>query len=239
MQTQWNIEIPESPLESKVNEDTPNEVLWSKIGSELPWLKSESELPSSKSKKSPSKSRKSPPNINLLNYHVRRYTRGLEKWIVGDGNMSLSGCFVELLYVSNEKDLRYVRDTFDHGLQLHVSSIAQLIAYTDADWAGFLATRRSTFGYCVFFGDNLLSWSAKRQVTLSCSSAETEYRGVANVVVETVWIRNLLLRVLHVPSKFQYADIFTKGLPMCIVFGFSLQLERSKTSCSNCEGVLA
>ncbi|GKE13710.1 hypothetical protein Tco_1421287, partial [Tanacetum coccineum] len=95
MQTQWNIEIPESPLESKVNEDTPNEVLWSKIRSELPWLKSESELPSSKSKKSPSKSRKSPPNINLLNYHVRRYTRGLEKWVVGDGNMSLSVCFVE------------------------------------------------------------------------------------------------------------------------------------------------
>ncbi|GJT13970.1 integrase, catalytic region, zinc finger, CCHC-type containing protein [Tanacetum coccineum] len=69
--------------------------LYKEIRSELPWLKSESELPSSKSKKSPSKSRKSPPNINLLNYHVRRYTRGLEKWVVGDGNMSLSVCFVE------------------------------------------------------------------------------------------------------------------------------------------------
>ncbi|GJZ00155.1 ribonuclease H-like domain-containing protein [Tanacetum coccineum] len=47
-------------------------------------------------------------------------------------------------------------------------------------------------------GDNLLSWSAKRQHTLSRSSAEAEYRGVANVVAETAWLRNLL-RELHSP----------------------------------------
>nr|GEZ49099.1 ribonuclease H-like domain-containing protein [Tanacetum cinerariifolium] len=55
--------------------------------------------------------------------------------------------------------------------QLHVSSTTQLSTYTDADWAGFHVTRLSTFGYCGFFGDNLLSWYAKRQVTLSRSSA--------------------------------------------------------------------
>ncbi|GKE55420.1 ribonuclease H-like domain-containing protein, partial [Tanacetum coccineum] len=42
-------------------------------------------------------------------------------------------------------------------------------------------------GYRVFLGDNLLSWSTKRQVTLSRSCAEAEYRGVANVVAETAW----------------------------------------------------
>ncbi|XP_074293345.1 uncharacterized protein LOC141620346 [Silene latifolia] len=105
---------------------------------------------------------------------------------------------------------------------------------------------------------------AVQQPTVSRSSAEAEYRGVANAVAETCWLRNLLLelhvpilrstlvfcdnisavylsgnpvqhqrtkhveldihfvrdkvrigevRVLHVPSEYQYADIFTKGLP--------------------------
>ncbi|GJS34071.1 ribonuclease H-like domain-containing protein [Tanacetum coccineum] len=47
---------------------------------------------------------------------------------------------------------------------------------------------------------NLLSWSSKFQVTLSRSSVEAEYRGVANVVAEIVWLRNLL-RELHSPLK--------------------------------------
>ncbi|GJR63486.1 ribonuclease H-like domain-containing protein [Tanacetum coccineum] len=117
-------------------------------------------------------------------------------------------------------------------------------------WNGIItvfcrSTRRSTSGYCVFLGDDLLSWSAKRQHTISRSSAEAEYRGVANVVAETAWIRNLLrelhsplltatlvycdnvtghVRVLHVPSRFQYADIFTKGLPSALFEDFRSSL---------------
>nr|GFA69885.1 NBS-containing resistance-like protein [Tanacetum cinerariifolium] len=58
-----------------------------------------------------------------------------------------------------------------------------------------------------FINENLLSWSAKRQVTLSRSSDEAEYRGVANVVAETTWVRNLLCE-LHAP-------LFTTTLVYC------------------------
>nr|GFA51128.1 NBS-containing resistance-like protein [Tanacetum cinerariifolium] len=93
------------------------------------------------------------------------------------------------------------------AFQLYVSSTSQLTTYTDADWAGCPVTRRSTSNYWVFLGDNLLSWSAKWQVTLSRSSAEAEYRGVANVVAETAWVRNLLLEL--------HASLFTATLVYC------------------------
>nr|GEW51701.1 chromatin remodeling protein EBS [Tanacetum cinerariifolium] len=56
----------------------------------------------------------------------------------------------------------------------------------DVQQASCPTTRRSTLGYCVFLGNNLLLWSSKCQPTLSRSSAEAEYRGVANAVAATL-----------------------------------------------------
>ncbi|GJS49663.1 ribonuclease H-like domain-containing protein [Tanacetum coccineum] len=90
-----------------------------------------------------------------------------------------------------------------------------------------------TSGYCVFLGDNLHSWSAKRQYTLSRSSDEAEYRGVANVRTKHIeidihFVRDMVargqVRVLHVPSRYQYADIFTKGLPSALFEEFRTSL---------------
>ena len=127
----------------------------------------------------------------------------------------------------------------------------------------------------MFLGDSLISWSSKRQHTMSRSSAEAKYRGVANAVAEACWIRQLLgelrrlltratlvycdnisavylstnpvhhqrtkhmeidlhfvrervalgaVRVLHVPTSLQYADIFTKGLPTAVFINFRSSL---------------
>ncbi|GJU19839.1 ribonuclease H-like domain-containing protein [Tanacetum coccineum] len=91
--------------------------------------------------------------------------------------------------------LRYLQGTMSQVLFIHPSSVDRLVTYTNAEWAGCPDTRRSTFGFCVFLGDNLVSWSSKRQHVVSRSSAEAEYRGVANVVAEATWLRNLLLKL--------------------------------------------
>jgi len=88
--------------------------------------------------------------------------------------------------------LRYVRGTTALGLHLRRSDHNDLVAYSDADWAGCPDTRRSTSGFCVFMGDAMISWSSKRQTTVSRSSAEAEYRGVTNAVAECTWLRQLL-----------------------------------------------
>jgi hypothetical protein len=80
--------------------------------------------------------------------------------------------------------LRYLHGTSDYGLLLRRSSSSDLVVYTDPDWAGCPDTRRSTSGYAVFLWDNLVSWSAKRQTVVSCSSAEAEYHVIANSVAE-------------------------------------------------------
>ncbi|KAM0049608.1 putative RNA-directed DNA polymerase [Helianthus debilis subsp. tardiflorus] len=154
--------------------------------------------------------------------------------------------------------IRYIRAL--PRLVLGTFSELSLRAYTDADWAGFLDTRRSTSGYCA---------------VVSHSSAEAEYRGVTNVVAELCSIRNLLLelhrplrkasvvycdnisaiylsgnlvqhqrakhieldihfvrdlvqrgdlRILHIPSRYQIADIFTKGLPRALFDDFRSSL---------------
>ena len=93
--------------------------------------------------------------------------------------------------------LRYLKGTLSSGLHIGVGPVQSLVTYSDADWAGCPNSRRSTSGYCVYLGDNLISWSSKRQTTVSHSSAEAEYRAVAHVVAECCWLRQLL-QELHV-----------------------------------------
>ena len=181
----------------------------------------------------------------------------------------------EVHLVAAKRILRYLQGTLNLGLIIPRTSPTQLVVYTDADWAGCPDTRRSTSGYAVFLGGSLVSWSSKRQPTVSRSSAEAEYRAVANGVAEASWLRQLLqelhhpldnaclvycdnvsavylstnpvqhqrtkhveidlhfvrervaigaVRVLHVPTTSQFADVFTKGLPTSVFQDFRSSL---------------
>ncbi|RWR73428.1 hypothetical protein CKAN_00170600 [Cinnamomum micranthum f. kanehirae] len=96
-------------------------------------------------------------------------------------------------------DISYVvnQGTLTYGLHFCPGPL-RLYAYCDADWAGSPFVRRSTSGYCVFLGPNPISWSAKKQNTVACSSTEAEYRCLTHIAAEITWLC-FLLRDLHIP----------------------------------------
>ena len=79
--------------------------------------------------------------------------------------------------------LRYVRGTLSHGIYFSHGPLT-LIAFTDADWAGDPFDRKSTTGFMVFLGFNPISWSSKKQSTVSRSSTEAECHALATTAAE-------------------------------------------------------
>ncbi|RVW96790.1 Myosin-7 [Vitis vinifera] len=88
--------------------------------------------------------------------------------------------------------LRYIKGTPGQGMLYEDRGHTQIVGYTDADWVGSPSDRRSTSGYCVFIGDNLISWKSKKQHVVARSSTETEYRAMALATCELKWLRQLL-----------------------------------------------
>jgi hypothetical protein len=88
--------------------------------------------------------------------------------------------------------LQYIKGTISVGIKIRKSSSCLLSAFSDVDWAGCLDDRKSTGGFTLFFGSNLISWSAKKQPTVSRSSTEAEYKAMMNATAELMWVWSLL-----------------------------------------------
>ncbi|CAL5338710.1 unnamed protein product [Camellia sinensis] len=106
------------------------------------------------------------------------------------------------------KILRYLKGSPGKGLLFKPSEQKEVAIFTDADWAGSIEDRRSTTGYCTFVWGNLVTWKSKKQNVVARSSAEAEFRAVAQGICEGLWLRRILEELhaeLELPVKL-YCD---------------------------------
>ncbi|XP_070003588.1 uncharacterized mitochondrial protein AtMg00810-like [Nicotiana sylvestris] len=78
------------------------------------------------------------------------------------------------------------------GIYLKKGALTQVTTYCDSDWVAFPNTRRLVTGYVIKLGDSLVSWKSKKQQTVRRSSAEIEYKSIAAVTADIVWLVGLL-----------------------------------------------
>ena len=106
--------------------------------------------------------------------------------------------------VAAKRVLRYIAGTVDLALEFNfdggvvpdtIGGFIRNCVVSDADWASDVSDRKSISGYCFYFLNSLISWSAIKQKTISLSSTEAEYYSMTHALKEALWIR--LFLTLH------------------------------------------
>ena len=89
----------------------------------------------------------------------------------------------------------YIKNTIDYGLTYSQDFDLSPTAYVDADYGGCKDTRRSTSRYVFTMARGAVSWSSKRQATVTLSTVEAEYVAMSRCAQQMVWMNSWLNEV--------------------------------------------
>ncbi|CAL1372394.1 unnamed protein product [Linum trigynum] len=103
-------------------------------------------------------------------------------------------------WLAVKRILRYLQGSITQGLLFQRSLKPQLHGYYDASFAYCPRDRKSISGFAVFYGQNLVSWSTRKQKAVARSSTECEYRALATLASEAIWLQALLTELGRSPS---------------------------------------
>ena len=93
------------------------------------------------------------------------------------------------------KCVRYLKGTLGQGILLRAESSTHVSGWCDSDWGACPLTRRSLSARILQLGSSPIVWKSKKQDTVSRSSAEAEYRAMAEATAELRWMRMILLEL--------------------------------------------
>ncbi|GJR78236.1 ribonuclease H-like domain-containing protein [Tanacetum coccineum] len=138
-------------------------------------------------------------------------------------------------FLALKRILRYVCGTLDYGLQLFSSFTTSLVAYSDANWAECCGVANIVAEMCwlrnyelhiPLFSATLVYCDNVSDAYLS--SILVQHQRTKHIEIDIHFVRDLVVvgqvRVLHVLSRYQYADIFNKRLPSSLFKEFRTSL---------------
>ncbi|XP_072058069.1 secreted RxLR effector protein 161-like [Arachis hypogaea] len=94
--------------------------------------------------------------------------------------------------------LCYIKGSPAASLFFSADSYLQLTGFSDSDWASCIDSYRSISTYCFYLEPSLVTWKSKKQLTVTTSSSEVEYRALALATREAQWL-SYVLQDLDVP----------------------------------------
>ncbi|KAG2870688.1 hypothetical protein PC117_g28442 [Phytophthora cactorum] len=104
-------------------------------------------------------------------------------------------------WVAVKRIFRYLQGTKTHGICFKPGDNIDFRGYSDADWAGDLADRKSTSGYTFMLMSAPVSWGSKKQSSVSLSTSEAEYIALSLAIQEGKWIHRLLCEILTAANE--------------------------------------
>ena len=108
---------------------------------------------------------------------------------------------------------RYLKGTTEFGLWYPKENELILVAYIDANWAGSIDDRKSTSGAMLYLGDCLVSWSSKKQSSVSLSTKEAKYDKSVMILYDNTSAINISKnpvmhsKTKHIPIKFLLVNL--------------------------------
>ena len=119
--------------------------------------------------------------------------------------------------------LQFPSPSFRHSSR---SQLPSTCGFSDADWASDEKDRKSISGYCFYFLGSLVSWSSRKQRTVSTSSTESEYYALTNTIKEAIWMK-LFLTLTELPSP-SPLPIFCDNQSTCTIANTDAISSRTK-----------